>query len=181
MANFNVVAQYPPGTMGAGCFLCSCTVPRDKGYGETEAVVDTGVVVEYEGGLALCESCGREIGRLVGLVEPAAVEQAAADAVDAGRTAAEALDRAERAEDLALALLRYAEVEPFAAADEDEGPSLAEQFDAAVQAAVQAAVAEISAAVRSEIHAAPKAKAHKADDKTAKTEAKTEAKTGKGS
>lgn len=121
--------DYPAGCAnGNSCYACSCSRTG-------ELVVDLGVSIDMEGYACLCASCGLEIGKLLGLVEPDAAVEAVA-AMHALQATADGL-LAERNEALALvaALRRHDEQHPA----EPPAPVLCEHDDAEeVRAAFEA-------------------------------------------
>jgi hypothetical protein len=89
-----IVETYLPGTACSACYLCRASQRLiDEGRTQRrELVVDTGRSIDFEGGLALCETCIREMARLVGMVDAGLVidvEEALIEARSA-RAAAEA-------------------------------------------------------------------------------------------
>lgn len=102
---FRLVEQYLPGTAKGACYLCRAAlrqVLEVNGTTRYEHVLDTGMVIDFEGGLAVCESCIREGAQLLGLVDVAelhnvlaAVAEAKERVVVADAKAAEAIALAE--------------------------------------------------------------------------------------
>jgi hypothetical protein len=62
--NLQVIVEYGVQTAGGTCYLCK--LPR-RG---NEKVIDTGVEIDFEGFLAICESCIRYCNSLLGGVTP---------------------------------------------------------------------------------------------------------------
>lgn len=59
---FNLVPEYPEGTIANGCFCCR--VQRRP----EERLVDLNVTIDFEGFAILCETCAKEIAHLLGFV-----------------------------------------------------------------------------------------------------------------
>lgn len=57
---FNLVPEYPVGTIGNGCFCCRVQRRPD------ERLVDLNVTIDFEGFAILCETCAKEIAHLLG-------------------------------------------------------------------------------------------------------------------
>ncbi len=62
----------PFGAAKQNCYLCN-GAPRTRGD-KTERMIDTGVHIEFEGHIALCETCVSYMGKLLGLLTPDDVE-----------------------------------------------------------------------------------------------------------
>lgn len=58
--------EYPPGTARGGCYLCAASTRTLQG--RREQIIDTGITVDYEGRLAICECCVLEMASHYGLV-----------------------------------------------------------------------------------------------------------------
>lgn len=75
--NLRLIEDYIPGIAQGACYLCRASrrdlneLPPRK-----ELVVATGTSLDYEGEIALCESCLREAGALVGLIHRAPLDEA---------------------------------------------------------------------------------------------------------
>lgn len=117
-----IVETYLPGTAKGCCYLCS-TSPRlvDEGRSQRrELVIDTGLIIDFEGGLAICESCVREAAHLVGMVDGGAAIDAEEAVIEA--RAAQAGAEAERDEAVAVAeALRHWDAKTPANEDGAEG------------------------------------------------------------
>jgi hypothetical protein len=100
---FRLVEQYLPGTAKGACYLCASSrrTIHDANGPRDEHVLDTGLVIDFEGGLAICETCFREGAQLLGLVDVAERDAAANYAMEAAARVAEA--ECERDEAIALA------------------------------------------------------------------------------
>lgn len=103
MTTISVHDRFPDGTAGSVCYRCR-RHPREE-FGRTEKVIDLGIHIEMEGGLAFCETCVTEIGRAVGMVTAADVDEIRAqlasareDTETAQQLAADCVTRAEAAE-----------------------------------------------------------------------------------
>ena len=59
---FNLVPEYPEGTIGNGCFCCR--VQRRP----EERLVDLNVTIDFEGFAILCETCAKEIAHVFGWI-----------------------------------------------------------------------------------------------------------------
>lgn len=57
---FNLVPEYPEGTIANGCFCCRVQRRPD------ERLVDLNVTIDFEGFAILCETCAKEIAHLLG-------------------------------------------------------------------------------------------------------------------
>lgn len=57
---FNLVPEYPEGTIANACFCCR-TQRRPE-----ERLVDLNVTIDFEGFAILCETCAKEIAHLLG-------------------------------------------------------------------------------------------------------------------
>lgn len=73
--SWTVQNEFVPGTVGMACYVCKCDLrpesPTDQeGH---EKALDTGIMIDFEGYVALCESCIIEAGHLIGLAEPGKV------------------------------------------------------------------------------------------------------------
>jgi len=99
---FRLVEQYLPGTAKGACYLCATSrrTIHDANGPRDEHVLDAGLSIDFEGGLAVCETCFREGAQLLGLVDVAQRDAAANYAMEA---AARVVD-AERERDEAIAL-----------------------------------------------------------------------------
>lgn len=77
---FRLVEQYLPGTAKGACYLCASSrrTIHDANGPRDEHVLDTGLIIDFEGGLAICETCFREGAQLLGLVDAAERDAAAA-------------------------------------------------------------------------------------------------------
>jgi hypothetical protein len=67
----------PFGAAKSNCYLCN-GAPRTRGAG-TERMIDTGVNIDFEGHIAICETCVTHMARLLGLFAPSDVEALAAE------------------------------------------------------------------------------------------------------
>lgn len=58
----------PHGTArGNTCYLCG-SAQRELNNGEREAILDTGITIDFEGYLMFCSACAVEMGTLVGML-----------------------------------------------------------------------------------------------------------------
>lgn len=75
----------PETICGDGYTCPSCGVPyhTDRANKGSEAAVDTGIAIDFDGTLILCETCVRLLGEAVGLIDP---EQGKARASDVRRS-----------------------------------------------------------------------------------------------
>jgi len=72
---WTVQNEFVPGTVGMACYVCKCDLRPESPTGQDghEVALDTGIMIDFEGYVALCESCIIEAGHLIGLAEPAKV------------------------------------------------------------------------------------------------------------
>jgi hypothetical protein len=63
----------PFGAAKQNCYLCN-GAPRTRGA-TTERMIDTGVHIEFEGHIAICETCVTHMAKLLGLLTPDDVEE----------------------------------------------------------------------------------------------------------
>jgi hypothetical protein len=66
---FTVVPEFNPGTRGMVCLTHSGDLRKESptGMSPHEHAVDLGVFLDFEGGLALCESCVIEMASMLGM------------------------------------------------------------------------------------------------------------------
>lgn len=57
-----------------GCYLCGSTQRSGPDGTPSEGVVDFERIIEFEGHLMFCQSCGEEVGRICGLISPDELE-----------------------------------------------------------------------------------------------------------
>jgi hypothetical protein len=107
-----------PMAIGSACWLCGAggrDVMEPDRTVRKERYVNPDRDIDYEGGVFFCETCVREMGRLVGLVEPTAIVEAQAERDAAFEAAAVAEQAKDEAEGVALSLLTLAQTRPFVA------------------------------------------------------------------
>jgi len=159
MPPFLKVSGYIAGIAAkGGCYLCGASKRS-----ETEVVVDTGVTIDFEGRILVCEACVREMGHLVGMVDGAEVDElrdevvgaraaqhsAEAHAAEKVRLATDALAHAaeqSQADEVAVERTRAAELDRALGEIEDEVLELGAQRDEALKRAAhaEASVSDLS-------------------------------------
>lgn len=78
MSTLTVCDAFPPNTAaGNTCYRCHAS-PREQ-FGVREKVLDLGISIDFEGGLALCQTCVEEMGRRLGMVPAHVVTELEAD------------------------------------------------------------------------------------------------------
>jgi hypothetical protein len=68
-----VSATVPHGAANNTCYLCH-GAPRSRPDGTSERIIDTGVHIDCEGFIAICETCVTYMGTLLGLYTATDVE-----------------------------------------------------------------------------------------------------------
>lgn len=92
-----VSPSIPVGSARSNCYLCN-GAQRDRN-GTPERMISTDVHIEYEGGIAICETCVRHMGRLLDLLTPddvAALVREVEELVDAAVVRERRLEAVER-------------------------------------------------------------------------------------
>jgi hypothetical protein len=106
-----VLERYEDDTARGCCYLCIAS-PRvfDTPDGpRRERIVDTGVSIDYEGRLAICELCLREMAKLLGMVDGSEIETLRADFRQVLDERDAALRRADAADAASRALIEWSE------------------------------------------------------------------------
>jgi hypothetical protein len=67
-----VLPTIPPTARNKSCTFCNHG--RRERDGGLERVLDTGIHIEWEGFIVVCETCVTHMGRMIGLLTPADVE-----------------------------------------------------------------------------------------------------------
>lgn len=72
MALWTLQSEFQPGTIQNVCFKCKTDLRKKSPTGQPghEHALDTGVMVDFEGVVAFCESCIVEAAGLIGLITP---------------------------------------------------------------------------------------------------------------
>lgn len=85
-----VHATIPFGAAHNNCYLCNGG-QRTRADGRLDRFIDTGIVIEFEGGLVMCETCVTFLGKRLGLLTPEDVESLTRELVEVvdARVAAE--------------------------------------------------------------------------------------------
>ena len=75
--SWTVQNEFVPGTVGMACYVCKCDLRTESPTGQEghEKALDTGIMIDFEGYVAVCESCIIEAGHLIGLAEPDKVRE----------------------------------------------------------------------------------------------------------
>lgn len=108
---FQLLSEYPLGTPGGVCYFCKSA--RRNG----ERVVDTFILIDFEGPLTFCESCAREVAHLLGMPSEREAEALREDNARLRERLDDASVRADSAETALDALRRYDLVRPAPLAD----------------------------------------------------------------
>lgn len=125
--HLQVTTTIPFGSARQNCYLCN-GAQRQKDDGSRERMIDTGVHIDFEGHVAICETCATHMGKALGMLEAADVEGLAAElaaalelavAVTADR---DELKRVVEAQRVLLGHATAAEAEPGADDPEADDP-----------------------------------------------------------
>lgn len=116
MATLFVIDNYLPGTAGTGgCYLCGASKRHPD-----EIIVDTGIDIDFEGRVAICEACIREMAGKVGMVNAAVLVSARVEMDTLAAALVEATERADAADEAARAVLAYRALDHELATGEHE-------------------------------------------------------------
>lgn len=88
--SWTIQNEFVPGTVAMACYVCKCDLRPESPTGQEghEKALDTGIMIDFEGYVALCESCVIEAGNLIGLTEPAKVRDLEEQILDLAATLA---------------------------------------------------------------------------------------------
>lgn len=104
---FFVIPAYDFASRNMKCSICHCNqrpLSSADPNGAKERIVRTGINIDFEGEFDICESCLKEMGKLVGLGEDDLLLTARVDNMDLRRQVEE-LERTLEAKDVALTTL----------------------------------------------------------------------------
>jgi hypothetical protein len=72
---WQVLPDYPIGTRGNACLVCNSDLRNIKLTKQKERALSTGIAIDFEGIVVICESCITEAADLIGMVPEAAVDR----------------------------------------------------------------------------------------------------------
>ena len=100
---FHETDQYIPGDVGGACFFCGSSRRGEERIFRTDRDID------YEGNVAICETCAGELAAQIDWISPSQARALKAKNVDLAKTVKEATAALNAARDTVEALRAYDE------------------------------------------------------------------------